>query len=228
MKWIRLAPAGQRLEATGRMMNQSPMMYVECLRYGWQADSPSMHVTKCRSGQITPISLPSSARHRIRGKAMANFRFGMSDYSVNIRATQQVDLRQGWDGHRLALTFEVNAQDDYVVNSTFLISGSLWTSGLPGPRSWIGDLHPASEPIRLKTYSTTVILGTTVTDRLLRRIETARAGVELTLRAYLTLTGLTETQHWPSASGNEMIRIPDNVWRKQLAQLDAAIFEDLP
>ncbi|MEU6323700.1 hypothetical protein [Streptomyces sp. NPDC047009] len=40
---------------------------------------------------------------------MANFRFGSNDYGVNLRSQQNVSFFQGWDVHRLALTFEVTA-----------------------------------------------------------------------------------------------------------------------
>lgn len=56
---------------------------------------------------------------------MANFRFGSNDYGVNLRAQQHVRFFQGWGIHRLALTFEVTAQGDYIKDAPFLASGSL-------------------------------------------------------------------------------------------------------
>ncbi|MBK6017718.1 hypothetical protein [Streptomyces sp. MBT53] len=150
---------------------------------------------------------------------MANFQFGVNDYTISVRATQRVHLEQGWDGHRLTLTFEVSARDEYTVGAPFLVSGGLWTSDLPGSANWVGVLHLVAEPISLRPYATTITLGTTVTDRLLSGLEEARAGADLTLRAYLTLTALAETERWPSASDNEIIRIPDATWTEQLAQL---------
>jgi hypothetical protein len=151
---------------------------------------------------------------------MATFRFGVNDYSVAVRATQLVRLYQGWDAHRLTLSFEVTAFDDYPANAPFLVSGSLWTSDVPGPARWIGILTPVSEPISLKPFTTTLILQTSVTDRLLRGLEATRAGAALRLRANLTLTGLAESQRWPAASDDEVVDIPHEVWSDQLAQLE--------
>ncbi|NUK03231.1 hypothetical protein [Streptomyces lunaelactis] len=157
---------------------------------------------------------------------MANFRFGSNDYTVNIRAQQQVNFFQGWDVHRLALAFEVTAHDNYTVDAPFLVSGNLWTHEMPGPASWIGVLH-APGPIGLKSFGTMLTLETTVTDQLLRGLEKTRAGADLTLRADLTLTGLAETKHWPVATDQEIIRIPHATWSNALTQLDAGAFVDV-
>ncbi|MGW6793157.1 hypothetical protein [Streptomyces chartreusis] len=151
---------------------------------------------------------------------MAIFRFGVNDYSVVVRAKQQVRLYQGWDVHRLTLTFDVTALDDYPADAPFLVSGSLWTSDTSGPARWIGVLHPSSGPISLKPFTTELILQTSVTDGVLRGLEERRAGATLQLRAHLTLTGLAESQRWPVASDNEAVDIPHTVWSEQLMQLD--------
>lgn len=157
---------------------------------------------------------------------MANFRFGSNDYTVNIRAQQHVNFFQGWDVHRLALTFEVTAHDKYTVDAPFLVSGNLWTHEMPGPASWVGVLH-APGPIGLKPFVTNLTLETTVTDQMLRGLEKTRAGADLTLRADLTLTGLAEEQHWPVASDQEIIRTPHATWSNALTQLDAGAFVDV-
>lgn len=158
---------------------------------------------------------------------MANFRFGSNDYTVNIRAQQQVNFLQGWDTHRLVLSFEVTAHDNYTVDAPFLVSGTLWTQDMPGPASWVGVLHATSGPIGLKSFGTMLTLETTVTDQQLRGLEKMRAGADLTLRAELTLTALAETEHWPAATSQEVIRIPHATWSNALTQLDAGAFVDV-
>ncbi|MGY3206331.1 hypothetical protein [Streptomyces sp. TE5632] len=158
---------------------------------------------------------------------MANFRFGSNDYSVNLRAQQHANLFQGWDVHRLALTFEVTAHGDYTEDAPFLVSGRLWTHEMPSPASWIGVLHSVSGPIGLKSFSTMLALETTVTDQQLRGLEKMRAGADLSLRAELTLTALAETKHWPVASDQGVIRIPHATWSNALTQLDAGAFVDV-
>ncbi|MFF4088840.1 hypothetical protein ACFYY9_18395 [Streptomyces nigra] len=158
---------------------------------------------------------------------MANFRFGSNDYTVNLRAQQHANLFQGWDVHRLALTFEVTAHGDYTEDAPFLVSGRLWTHEIPSPASWIGVLHSASGPIGLKPFSTTLTLETTVTDQQLRGLEKMRAGADLSLRAELTLTVLAEAKHWPVASEQEVIHIPHATWSNALVQLDTGAFVDV-
>lgn len=157
---------------------------------------------------------------------MANFSFGSNDYSVNIRAQHNVNFIQGWDTHRLALTFEVTARGNYTVDAPFLVSGALWTHETPGPASWIGVLH-TPRPVGLKSFATNLTLETSVTDQQLRGLERTRAGNELALRADLSLTALTETKHWPVADDQEIIRIPHATWSNALTQLDAGAFVDV-
>lgn len=64
---------------------------------------------------------------------MANFQFGSNGYNINIRAQQHVNFFQGWEVHRLALTFEVHPHGDYAENAPFLVSGTLWTHDMPNP-----------------------------------------------------------------------------------------------
>ncbi|MER6444149.1 hypothetical protein ACFV0H_33270 [Streptomyces erythrochromogenes] len=158
---------------------------------------------------------------------MANFQFGSNSYNINIRAQQHVNLYQGWDVHRLALTFEVHPHGGYAEDAPYLVSGSLWTHDMPSPASWIGDLHAASGPIGLKPFGTVLTLHTTVTDQQLRGLEKMRAGTDLVLRADLTLTALAEAKTWPVASGQEVIRIPHAAWSNAIAQLDAGAFVDV-
>ncbi|MGW4823530.1 hypothetical protein ACWEP4_32430 [Streptomyces sp. NPDC004227] len=157
---------------------------------------------------------------------MTSFRFGLSDYTVDIRATRH-NLFQGWDVHRLALTFEVTARGKYTEDAPFLVSGSLWTHELPGPASWIGSLNAPGGPIGLKPFTTTLKLETSLTDQQLRGLEKTRAGADLTLRADLTLTGLAETRQWPVATDQETIRIPHAEWSNSLTQLNAGAFVDV-
>ncbi|MGW0079950.1 hypothetical protein ACWDU9_32925 [Streptomyces cellulosae] len=158
---------------------------------------------------------------------MANFRFGSNDYTVNLRAQQHADLFQGWDAHRLALTFEVTAHGDYTEDTPFLVSGRLWTYEMPSPASWIGVLHSVSGPIGLKSFPTMLALETTVTDQQLCGLEKMRAGAALSMRAELTLTALAEAKHWPVASDQEVICVPHATWSNALTQLDAGAFVDV-
>jgi hypothetical protein len=157
---------------------------------------------------------------------MANFQFGPNDYTVNIRAQQHVNFFQGWDVHRLALTFEVTAHGDFTVDAPFLVSGALWTHETPGPASWIGVLH-TPRPVGLKSFATNLTLETSVTDQQLRGLEKTRAGNDLALRAELSLTALAETKHWPVADDQEIIRVPHATWSNALTQLDAGAFVDV-
>ncbi|MFD5013778.1 hypothetical protein [Streptomyces chartreusis] len=143
----------------------------------------------------------------------------MNDYTLDVRATNEANLHQGWDVHRLTLEFEVTARDEYPAKAPFLASGSLWASDLPGPERWIGSLHLSAGPFMLQPFKTRFTLETAVTDLMLRGLEKARAGGDLTLRAYLVLTGLRETQRWPAAADNEIIRIPHLAWSDQIARL---------
>ncbi|MFD5661432.1 hypothetical protein [Streptomyces hirsutus] len=129
---------------------------------------------------------------------MANFQYGFNDFNVDFRAQQNVTFTQGWDVHRLALTFEVTARGDYAVDAPFLVSGSLWTHEMPSPASWIGVLHAPSGPVGLKAFMQTLTLETTVTDQQLRGLEKLRAGADLSLRAQLTLTALEYASTGPS------------------------------
>ncbi|MER5980651.1 hypothetical protein ABT142_29755 [Streptomyces sp. NPDC001857] len=158
---------------------------------------------------------------------MANFRFGSNDYGVNLRAQQHVNVFQGWDVHRLALSFEVTAHGDFTEDAPFLVSGRLWTHEMPSSASWIGVLHSSSGPIGLKPFGTMLTLETTVTDQQLRGVEKLRAGADLSLRAELTLTALAEAKHWPVASDQEVIRVPHAAWSNALTQLDAGAFVDV-
>lgn len=158
---------------------------------------------------------------------MANFQFGSNSYNVNIRAQQHVNFYRGWDVHRLALTFEVHPHGDYAEDAPFFVSGTLWTHDMPTPASWVGVLHATSGPIGLKSFGTMLTLETTVTDQQLRGLEKMRAGADLTLRADLTLTALTETKSWPVASDQEVIRIPHATWSNAITQLDAGAFVDV-
>ncbi|MCX4657439.1 hypothetical protein AB0N79_33800 [Streptomyces microflavus] len=158
---------------------------------------------------------------------MANFRFGSNDYGVNLRAQQNVNVFQGWDVHRLALTFEVTADGDFTENAPFLVSGRLWTHEMPSSASWIGVLHSSSGPIGLKPYGTMLTLETTVTDQQMRGLEKLRAAADLSLRAELSLTALSEAKHWPVACDQEVIRIPHATWSNALTQLDAGAFVDV-
>ncbi|WP_055591559.1 hypothetical protein [Streptomyces hirsutus] len=158
---------------------------------------------------------------------MANFQYGFNDFNVDFRAQQNVTFTQGWDVHRLALTFEVTARGDYAVDAPFLVSGSLWTYEMPSPASWIGVLHAPSGPVGLKAFMQTLTLETTVTDQQLRGLEKLRAGADLSLRAQLTLTALEYAKHWPVAQDQEVIRIPHATWSNALVQLDAGAFVDV-
>ncbi|MEU8852680.1 hypothetical protein AB0C70_42160 [Streptomyces sp. NPDC048564] len=158
---------------------------------------------------------------------MANFRFGSNDYGVDLRGQQHVNFFQGWDVHRLALTFEVTAHGDFTEDAPFLVSGRLWTHEMLSSASWIGVLHSSSGPIGLKPFGTMLTLETTVTDQQLRGVEKLRAGADLSLRAELSLTALAEAKHWPVASDQEVIRIPHATWSNALTQLDAGAFVDI-
>ncbi|MET9077920.1 hypothetical protein ABZX95_38555 [Streptomyces sp. NPDC004232] len=158
---------------------------------------------------------------------MADFPFGMNDYSVDVQAQHNATFTQGWDVHRLALTFEVTARGNYTVDAPFLVSGSLWVHEIPSPASYIGALHAPTGPIGLKAYKTHLTLETTVTDRQLRGLEKARAGADLTLRAELALTALADAKYWPVARSQEIIRIPHATWSNALTQLDAGAFVDV-
>ncbi|MFF4874332.1 hypothetical protein [Streptomyces sp. NPDC000961] len=156
---------------------------------------------------------------------MANFSYG-STYSVGIRAQEYVNFNMGWDVHRLALSFEVTAHGNYTVDAPFLVSGRLWAFDAPGPASWIGILAPAG-PIALKPFATTLTMETTITETQLRGLEKARAGADLNLTAELTVTGLAETEHWPTTGSQERVRIPHATWSNAITQLDAGAFVDV-
>lgn len=158
---------------------------------------------------------------------MADFQFGMNDYSVGVQAQQAVTFTPGWDVHRLALTFEVTGRGKYTVDAPFLASGDLWVHEMPNPASYIGALHAPKGPVGLKPFKMQLVLETTVTDRQLRGLEKLRAGADLVLRAQLSLTALTETKHWPVAQDQEIIRIPHATWSNALTQLDASAFVDV-
>ncbi|MFD8384944.1 hypothetical protein ACFV2X_41570 [Streptomyces sp. NPDC059679] len=158
---------------------------------------------------------------------MADFQFGMRDYSVDVQAQHNVTFTQGWDVHRLALTFEVTVRGNYTVDAPFLVSGDLWVHEMPNPASYIGSLHAPTGPVGLKPFKTQLTLETTVTDRQLRGLEKLRAGADLVLRAQLALTALAETKHWPVAQDQEIIRIPHATWSNALTQLDAGAFVDV-
>ncbi|MGW2892615.1 hypothetical protein ACWDDN_46450 [Streptomyces griseoruber] len=158
---------------------------------------------------------------------MADFQFGMNDYSVGVQAQQAVTFTPGWDVHRLALTFEVTARGNYTVDAPFLASGDLWVHDMPNPASYIGALHAPKGPVGLKPFKMQLVLETTVTDRQLRGLEKLRAGADRVLRAQLSLTALTETKHWPVAQDQEIIRIPHATWSSALTQLDAGAFVDV-
>lgn len=147
---------------------------------------------------------------------MADFQFGMNDYSVGIQAQQTVTFTQGWDVHRLALTFDVTARGNYTEDAPFLASGDLWVHDMPNPASYIGPLHAPKGPVGLKSFKTQLVLETTVTDRQLRGLEKLRAGADLALRAQLALTALAETRNWPVAQSQEIIRIPHATWSNAL------------
>ncbi|MEU6068534.1 hypothetical protein ABZ864_29770 [Streptomyces sp. NPDC047082] len=151
---------------------------------------------------------------------MGIFHLGTDDYTIEVRATEQIRLFRGWDVHRLSLTFEVAASDEHTVDAPFLVSGSLWATGLSGSDGWIGDLHPSQGPVSLQPFTTTFTLAASVTKETLRGLEETRAGADLALRAYLTLTGVPERGRWPSASDNVSFRIPHATWSDQVAQLD--------
>jgi hypothetical protein len=156
---------------------------------------------------------------------MANFSYG-NTYNVNIRAQERVHFTMGWDVHRLALTFEVTAHGTYTEDAPFLVSGRLWAFDVPGSANWLGILAPAG-PIALKPFATTLTMETTVTEAQLRGLEKARAGADLNLTAELTVTGLAETEHWPTAGAQEPVRIPHATWSNALIQLDAGAFVDV-
>ncbi|MER6374428.1 hypothetical protein ABT255_40085 [Streptomyces mirabilis] len=158
---------------------------------------------------------------------MADFQFGMRDYSVDVQAQHNVTFTPGWDVHRLALTFEVTARGNYTEDAPFLVSGSLWTHELPNPASYIGVLHAPTGPVGLKPFKRHLSLETTVTDRQLRGLEKARASADLSLRADLTLTALADAKNWPVAHDQEIIRIPHATWSNALTQLDAGAFVDV-
>ncbi|WP_328419111.1 hypothetical protein [Streptomyces sp. NBC_00443] len=158
---------------------------------------------------------------------MADFQFGMNDYSVGVQAQQTVTFTPGWDVHRLALTFEVTARGNYTVDAPFLASGDLWVHEMPNPASYIGALHVPKGPVALKSFKTELVLETAVTDRQLRGLEKLRAGADLVLRAHIALTALAEPKHWPVAQDQEIIRIPHATWSNALTQLDAGAFVDV-
>ncbi|MGM0361728.1 hypothetical protein ACNFRX_17175 [Streptomyces griseoaurantiacus] len=158
---------------------------------------------------------------------MADFQFGMNDYSVGVQAQQAVTFTPGWDVHRLALTFEVTGRGNYTVDAPFLASGDLWVHDMPSPASYIGALHAPKGPVGLKPFKMQLVLETTVTDRQLRGLEKLRAGADLSLCAKLNLTALAETKHWPVAQDQEIIRIPHATWSNALTQLDAGAFVDV-
>ncbi|MFG2276035.1 hypothetical protein ACGFNY_40525 [Streptomyces chartreusis] len=110
---------------------------------------------------------------------MADFQFGMRDYSVGVQAQQTVTFTQGWDVHRLALTFEVTARGNYTVDAPFLASGGLWVHEMPNPASYICALHAPKGPVGLKPFKMQLTLETAVTDRQLRGLEKLRAGADL-------------------------------------------------
>ncbi|MFE3865505.1 hypothetical protein ACFXPT_34520 [Streptomyces goshikiensis] len=156
---------------------------------------------------------------------MANFSYG-STYNVNMRAQEHVNFSMGWDVHRLALTFEVTAHGNYTEDAPFLVSGRLWAFDVPGPANWIGVLAPAG-PIALKPFATMLTMETTVTEAQLRGLEKARAGADLNLTAELTVTGLAETEHWPTTGSQEPVRISHATWSNAITQLDAGAFVDV-
>lgn len=158
---------------------------------------------------------------------MANFRFGSNDYTVNVQAQPCPSFIQGWDIHRLALTFVVRPDGNYVEDAPFLVSGTLWTHEMPGPATWIGTLGSAAGPVGLKSFGTMLTLETSMTVQQLRGLEKMRAGADLSLRANLTLTALAETEHWPVAHDQEIIRLPHAAWSNALTQLDAGAFVDV-
>ncbi|QOV33281.1 hypothetical protein IM697_23875 [Streptomyces ferrugineus] len=158
---------------------------------------------------------------------MADFQFGMNDYSVGVQAQQTVTFTPGWDVHRLALTFEVTGRGNYTVDAPFLAAGDLWVHEMPNPASYIGALHAPKGPVALKSFKTELVLETAVTDRQLRGLEKLRAGADLVLRANLALTALAEPKHWPVAQDQEVIRIPHATWSNALTQLDAGAFVDV-
>ncbi|MEU1502187.1 hypothetical protein [Streptomyces sp. NPDC005732] len=158
---------------------------------------------------------------------MTDFQFGLNDYGVGVEAQHGVDFTQGWDVHRLALSFEVTARGNYTVDAPFLVSGDLWVHDMPNPASYIGPLHAPKGPVGLKAFKMNLTLETTVTDRQLRGLEKARAGADLNLRAQLALTALAEAKHWPVAQSQEIIRIPHATWSNALSQLDAGAFVDV-
>ncbi|MFE9679543.1 hypothetical protein ACFYO5_36480 [Streptomyces sp. NPDC006259] len=158
---------------------------------------------------------------------MADFQFGMNDYSVGVQAQQTVTFTPGWDVHRLVLTFDVTGRGNYTVDTPFLVSGDLWVHDMPNPASYIGPLHAPKGPVGLKPYTRDLTLETTVTDRQLRGLEKLRAGADMSLRAHLALTGLAEAKHWPVAQDQEIIRIPHATWSNALTQLDAGAFVDV-
>lgn len=47
------------------------------------------------------------------------------------------------------------------------------------------------------------------------------------MRAELSLTALSETEYWPAATSQEVIRIPHATWSNALTQLDAGAFVDV-
>ncbi|MEV2231876.1 hypothetical protein AB0H69_25380 [Streptomyces phaeochromogenes] len=147
---------------------------------------------------------------------MALFKFGINDYTINVDATGQIEFSSGWGVHRLSFIFKVTARDDYVTNAPFSISGDLWASGIPGSERWIGNLA-SSHLIRLKSFETIANLAVPVTDVQIAEIDRMRAGGDVEMRAFLTLTGLAEDQ-FPSASNNEVLRIPRATWSKRVAQ----------
>lgn len=158
---------------------------------------------------------------------MADFPFGMNDYSVGVQAQQTVTFTPGWDVHRLVLTFAVTGRGNYTVDAPFLVSGDLWVHDMPNPASYIGTLHAPRGPVGLKPFTMQFTLETTVMDRQLRGLEKARAGADLSLRADLALTALAEAKHWPVAQDQEFIRIPHATWSNALTQLDAGAFVDV-
>ncbi|MGA4902958.1 hypothetical protein ACPCAJ_35360 [Streptomyces griseoincarnatus] len=158
---------------------------------------------------------------------MADFPFGMNDYSVGVQAQQTVTFTPGWDVHRLVLTFDVTGRGNYTVDAPFLVSGDLWVHDMPNPASYIGALHAPKGPVGLKSYTRDLTLETTVTDRQLRGLEKARAVADLSLRAQLTLTALAEPKHWPVAQDQEIIHIPHATWSNALTQLDVGAFVDV-
>ncbi|MEV8547703.1 hypothetical protein [Streptomyces sp. NPDC051572] len=158
---------------------------------------------------------------------MTDFQFGMNDYGVTVQAQHNVNFTQGWDVHRLALSFEVTARGNYTVDAPFLVSGSLWVHDMPNPASYIGPLHAPTGPVGLKPFKKNLTLETTVTDRQLRGLEKARAGADLNLRAELALTALADAKNWPVAESQEIIRIPHATWSNALTQLDAGAFVDV-